>query len=164
MLTTKNNQSYYMPQPALFLSGEILKRANAQSISISNMSLQKLLFIANGVHLAQTGQPLITDPIEVWPYGPVVKSVYHEFKEYGNADIKKIPLVYSLSANKNLDPTEDQAVDFALEVAQKLNAIQLSNWTHLPESPWTKANEKHEKVISNDSMELFFKQFLNQPE
>ncbi len=153
-----------MPKSALFLSGEILKRANEQNIGISNMSLQKLLFIANGVHLAKTGEPLMIDPVEVWPYGPVMHSVYHEFKAYGNADIRKTPLIYSLTPNKEFNNDENQAIDFALEVAKKLNAIQLSNWTHLPGSPWTKAKENKEDFIANDSMKEYFTQFLNQPE
>lgn len=152
-----------MAQSAIFLSGEILKRAKEQNIEISNMSLQKLLFIANGLYLAKNGVPLIQEPIEVWPYGPVIKSVYQEFKTYGNAAIKQIPLSYSMNQHKELDKTADDVVEFALEVAKNLNAIQLSNWTHLPESPWTEAKRNNEKEISNDLMINYFKKFVNTP-
>ncbi|PWB27009.1 Panacea domain-containing protein [Flavobacterium sp. HTF] len=152
-----------MAQSAIFLSGEILKRAKEQNIEISNMSLQKLLFIANGLYLAKNGVPLIQEPIEVWPYGPVIKSVYQEFKTYGNAAIKQIPLSYSMNQHKELDKNADDVVEFALEVAKNLNAIQLSNWTHLPESPWTEAKRNNEKEISNDLMINYFKKFVNTP-
>lgn len=152
-----------MAQSALFLSGEILKRAKEQDIEISNMSLQKLLFIANGLYLAKNGVPLIQEPIEVWPYGPVIKNVYLEFKEYGNSAIKKIPLSYSLNQNTELDKATDDVIEFALEVAKNLNAIQLSNWTHLPESPWTEAKKNNEKEISNDLMSNYFEKFVNKP-
>ncbi|RZJ56200.1 MAG: DUF4065 domain-containing protein [Flavobacterium sp.] len=152
-----------MAQSAIFLSGEILKRAKEQNIEISNMSLQKLLFIANGLYLAKNGTPLIQEPIEVWPYGPVIKSVYQEFKTYGNSAIKQIPLSYSINQHKELDKAADDVVEFALEVAKNLNAIQLSNWTHLPESPWTEAKKKNEKEISNDLMINYFKKFVNKP-
>jgi uncharacterized phage-associated protein len=152
-----------MAQSAIFLSGEILKRAKEQNIEISNMSLQKLLFIANGLYLAKNGAPLIQEPIEVWPYGPVIKSVYQEFKSYGNSAIKQIPLSYSINQQKELDKATDDVIEFALEIAKNLNAIQLSNWTHLPESPWTEAKKNNEKEISNDLMINYFKKFVNKP-
>jgi uncharacterized phage-associated protein len=127
------------------------------------MSLQKLLFIANGLYLAKNGAPLIQEPIEVWPYGPVIKSVYQEFKAYGNSAIKQIPLSYSINQQKELDKATDDVIEFALEIAKNLNAIQLSNWTHLPESPWTEAKKNNEKEISNDLMINYFKKFVNKP-
>lgn len=153
-------KSMKMPKSALFISGEILKRGKEQGIGISNMSLQKLLFIANGAYLAKTGTSLINEPIEVWQYGPVVKTVYHEFKHYGNTDIKQIPLVYSLTADKNLDDTANEAIDFVIKIASELNAIQLSNWTHLPDSPWSKAKDAGQSSIPNNIMEEYFKQFI----
>ncbi|MDR1165980.1 MAG: DUF4065 domain-containing protein [Deltaproteobacteria bacterium] len=40
------------------------------------MKLQKLLYFAQGWHLAYFDFPLFEDPIEAWKYGPVVSSVY----------------------------------------------------------------------------------------
>lgn len=155
----------HMPKPALFISGEILKRGKEQGICISNMSLQKLLFIANGAYLAETGNPLINEPIEVWPYGPVVKNVYHAFKEYGNTEIQQLPaLYYLMTSDKNLDDTANEAIEFVLKVASKLDAIQLSNWTHLPGSPWSKANDLRKSIIPNEFMEEYFKQFIKTKE
>ncbi|WP_264538067.1 Panacea domain-containing protein [Flavobacterium sp. N1736] len=153
-----------MSKSPLFISGEILKRAKEQGLSISNMSLQKLLFIANGAYLAKTGNPLIDEPIEVWQFGPVVKSVYHEFKNYGSTDIKHIPSSNRLGEDKNLDATAEEALEFVLEVASKLDAIQLSNWTHLPDSPWSNAKEAGQNIISNEVMQGYFKQFIKKKE
>ena len=149
-----------MPESAIFLSGEILKRAKERDIQISNMSLQKLLFIANGAYLAKTGTPLVKESVEAWKHGPVIKSVYHEFKGYGNSEIKQLPLLYSLTPPKTLDNVAEQAIEFALKIGQQLNAIQLSNWTHLPDSPWSKARNENKEVIPNEYMGDYFKQFL----
>lgn len=150
-----------MSKPAAIIAGEILKRAKDKNIrGISNMSLQKLLFIANGLYTAKEGEPLISEPVEVWQYGPVINSVYHEFKGCGNSDIQTMPLLYSLTPNKELDKTAEQAIDFALKVAENLNAIQLSNWSHQPESPWTKAKENGETVISKELLKDYFKKFI----
>jgi len=149
-----------MSESAIYLSGEILKRAKEKGISISNMALQKLLFIANGAYLAKTGEPLIKEPVEVWGYGPVIKSVYHEFKGYGNSEIRQLPMLYSLTPTKSLNEVANQAIDFALKIGEQLNAIQLSNWTHLPDSPWSKAKKENQDIIPNEYMEEYFKQFI----
>ena len=49
---------------------------------ISNLKLQKLLYYAQGIHLALNGQPLYPERIEAWQHGPVVPEIYHAFKEY----------------------------------------------------------------------------------
>lgn len=43
---------------------------------MSGLRLQKLLYYAQGWHLAFTREPLFTDEIQAWRDGPVVKSVY----------------------------------------------------------------------------------------
>ena len=53
---------------------------------ISNLKLQKLLYFAQGHHLAKTGEPLFPDEIQAWAHGPVVPNVYQAFKHFeGNA-------------------------------------------------------------------------------
>lgn len=149
-----------MSQSAIYISGEILKRAKEQNISISNMSLQKLVFIANGAYLAKTGNSLINEPVEAWPYGPVIKSVYDEFKKYGNSEIKQLPFLYNLNLTNEFDESANQAIDFSLEIGKQLNAIQLSNWTHLPDSPWSKAINEKKSIIPKEYIEEYFKRFL----
>ena len=143
-----------MPHSALQISGEILKRAKEKGIEISNMKLQKLLYIANGIYLAQDGNPLIEEPIEVWPYGPVIKNVYHEFKNYGNQNITSLPLAYQFGNRVDFDKIAEESIDFSLDVADKLTAIQLSNWTHDDNSPWTKAQKNGDQIIKGEKISL----------
>ncbi|QSW87938.1 MULTISPECIES: type II toxin-antitoxin system antitoxin SocA domain-containing protein [Flavobacterium] len=151
-----------MPYSALFMSGKILERAQEEGEGISNMKLQKLLYIANGIYLVKHGTPLIEEPIKAWKYGPVVEKVYYEFKKYGNESIKEIPWEYQQYKSKvKLDEDAEEAVTFVLEVAKKLSAIQLSNWTHAENSPWTKAKLQKDSLISENDMKIFFEQFFN---
>lgn len=48
---------------------------------ISNLKLQKLCYYAQALHLALHGVPLFRDPVKAWPHGPVVPSLWHEYKE-----------------------------------------------------------------------------------
>ncbi|WP_291117666.1 Panacea domain-containing protein [Flavobacterium sp. UBA6135] len=149
-----------MPKSALFIAGEILKRAKELGLTISNMSMQKLLFIANGAYLAKTGNTLINEPVEVWQYGPVIRTAYHEFKDYGNTDIKGFPLAYTEATDKTIDETANEAIEFVVKIASELDALQLSNWTHLPDTPWSKAKECGHSIIPNKVMQEYFKQFI----
>ena len=55
--------------------------------NISNLKLQKLLYYAQGSFLAVTDKPLFEDNIVAWCHGPVVESVYHEYKSNGSNGI-----------------------------------------------------------------------------
>jgi uncharacterized phage-associated protein len=58
--------------------------------ALSNLELQKLLYIAHMFHLGQTGRPLIQGHFEAWDYGPVQPAVYHHVKVFGSSPIKNI--------------------------------------------------------------------------
>ena len=47
---------------------------------ISNLKLQKLLYYAQGFHLALYDQPLFPEAIEAWTHGPVVPDLYRHYK------------------------------------------------------------------------------------
>ena len=58
--------------------------------TISNLKLQKMLYYMQGFHLAFFDTPLFDDEIYAWQYGPVVPSVYNEYKRY-NAKAINLP-------------------------------------------------------------------------
>ena len=66
--------------------------------SISPMKIQKLVYYAHGWHLGVTDEPLIDEQIECWPYGPVVDSLFHQFKHYGSGPIRKPAVSSRLSS------------------------------------------------------------------
>jgi uncharacterized phage-associated protein len=43
---------------------------------LTHLKIQKMLYFAQGWHLAYFDVPLFEDPIEAWKYGPVVRPVY----------------------------------------------------------------------------------------
>lgn len=47
---------------------------------ISNLKLQKLLYYAQGIHLAVTGEILFEEDVLAWKSGPVVQEVYDMYK------------------------------------------------------------------------------------
>mgnify|MGYP002861256523 CR=1 FL=1 len=53
-----------------------------EEFDVTPLKLQKLLYYCQGYSLALTGKPAFPEVIEAWKYGPVVESVYQEYKKY----------------------------------------------------------------------------------
>lgn len=115
--------------------------------TISNLKLQKLLYYAQGFYLTLYDKPLFEEDIFAWDHGPVVKEVYHMYKEHGS---NGIPVEY-------IELSEyDNVKDFLNTIYKtygQFSAWKLREMTH-EESPWqeTKRNE----IITHEVMKHFF--------
>jgi len=93
---------------------------------ISNLKVQKLLYYAQGFHLAEFKEPFFNEDLIAWQYGPVVTDVYHNFKEYGSNPIPIFP-------DFTFDIFNAPQLELLKEVNQvfgQFSAIKLMNMTH----------------------------------
>ncbi|MCA6080406.1 MAG: DUF4065 domain-containing protein [Endomicrobium sp.] len=74
------------------------------TLEISHLKLQKLLFYCQAYHLSISGEPLFEDDILAWDYGPVVRSVYENYKKHDSSiiSVKKELKSEDISATSNL--------------------------------------------------------------
>src|ERR1700680_3484243 len=70
-----------MPFSAAAVANEFLRLAHRDNKPITPLKMQKLVYFAHGWHLALTGRPLLSEPIQAWEYGPVIPTIYKEFSE-----------------------------------------------------------------------------------
>lgn len=126
-------------------------------VLITNLMLNKLLYFAQGHHLAEYGKPLFGETIEAWKYGPVVPSVYRKYKPYGKGPIHNDGRFDC----RNL--FSDDAMSLLLDVAEyymDYSSSKLVALTHEQGSPWDKAFSGHEDerhlAIDEDDMRLYF--------
>jgi uncharacterized phage-associated protein len=121
---------------------------------VSNLKLQKLVYYAQGFHLAVFDRPLFDDPIEAWTHGPVVPDVYHHYKHHGSGSIP-------FPTDFNPDVFGQEQIELLNEVQQiygQYSAWRLREMTH-EEAPW-KNNYKAgamSLVIPKEEMLDFFK-------
>lgn len=118
---------------------------------ISNLKLQKLVYYAQGFHLALYDKPLFREPIVAWVHGPVVPQLYHKYKEYGSGPLPR-------PQDIDFSIYNDQTRDFLDEIYRdfgQFSAWKLRNMTH-EEPPWKKAAETKSE-ISHDSLKAYFK-------
>src|ERR1700751_2133393 len=115
------------------IANYFLSRSAAEGIPLTNLKLQKMVYLANGFYLALTDgeEPLLNERIETWPYGPVISNLYHSFKRFGNdviparmpisVELSNIPESHELSnlpVEVNFDPKARQALEFTWNAAK----------------------------------------------
>ena len=124
--------------------------------NISNLKLQKLVYYAQGFHLALYDKLLFSEPIEAWTHGPVVPALYRKYKDFGAGAIP-IPQDMDFSI---YDERTKELLDDIFNVFGQFSAWKLRNMTHT-EPPWKDASNCSDNLISHESMKEYFKTRLN---
>lgn len=177
-----------MPFAVNAVANYILDLGQRNGVEISPMKLQKLIYFSHGWHLAVTDKPLIDEQIEAWQYGPVVPTLFHDLKKYGNQSISE-PIMEYRNLNTEsvkewafevVEPSMDQGgtseelemakavIDKSWEEYGKLSAVRLSNMSHEVGGPWDKVmgmyggNPPKSTDIPESIMRDHFKKSLNQ--
>lgn len=133
----------------------ILRRAFLEKESVSPMKLQKLLYFIACEYQKRKGVPLFSEVFEVWKYGPVLRSVYDEFKSFGKNSITAYAQDaegISYIVDEATAPILRNAIDRIWDTFKSWDAIPLSNITHRDGSAWSIAYDNHQTVISNEQM------------
>lgn len=123
--------------------------------AITNLKVQKLLYYAQGFHLALFGEPLFGEPIEAWLHGPVVPDVYHEFKAHGAGSIPAPGEDFDYEA---IDPEIRQLLDDIYATYGQFSAWKLRDMTH-EEPPWKDTPQN--TVIPHEALTTYFRTQLD---
>lgn len=121
--------------------------------SITNLKLQKLLYYAQGLALALFRQPLFGDKIKAWAHGPVVSSVWGQYKEHAAAPI---PPAWETDFS-SLDGRARLVLERAYAEFGQFTGGHLRDMTH-NERPWleTWSEEDHNREIPPALLDEFF--------
>ena len=126
---------------------------------MTNLWLNKLMFFAQGHHLAKYGRPLFNESIEAWYYGPVISCVYQKYKVCGRNPIPTVDDDYSLA---NFTREEQLFLAEILREYGGYTAGALVSMTHRPDTPWSDAyNAGWNVEITQTAMKKFFSEPTN---
>ncbi len=78
------------PYNPIDVANYIVWRANELGKPVTHLKLQKLLYYVVAKYLQAHGEYLINENVVKWQYGPVIKSVYHQFKISGSLAITEL--------------------------------------------------------------------------
>lgn len=126
------------------IANYLLDYADAKKVSLSQISLLKLIYFCHGWYLFYRNQPLIKNEFEAWENGPVVRVVRDAFKHHGRERItsraEKLDLFTGeLSlATPELEPEDGQFIQDIFEAYQGYSPWALRDLTHDEGSPWDK--------------------------
>jgi uncharacterized phage-associated protein len=84
--TNRERRRGHMISP-LYAANNMIRRAYSQGINLTNLKLQKLLYLLYTKYYHETNGSLFPDRFEAWQYGPVLTAVYEIFKEEGSSPL-----------------------------------------------------------------------------
>lgn len=155
-----------LPENSLAVANYFINKANEEGVELTQMKLIKLVYIAHGWHLALKGEPLIDEGAQAWKYGPVIPSIYHAFKHYGNNQISQPGYIFTVDGLITPAIKDKSKIDFlnkVWDVYKDYNGLQLSTLTHQKNTPWdiiwnqNGGNKNDSQPISNKLIQDHYK-------
>ncbi|MFN2577495.1 MAG: Panacea domain-containing protein [Pyrinomonadaceae bacterium] len=142
------------------VANALLKLAKARGISLTNMQVQKLVYIAHGYSLAILHRPLVRQPVEAWRWGPVFEDLYHSLKRYGSGIVHEPINVINMDS---LTETHQKLLGTVLDAYARFSGPQLSTMTHKQGTPWAEVYKPgiSRLVIPNPTIERHYTELLN---
>jgi len=134
---------------------------------ITNKKLQKMMYYAQAWHLAIFDEPLFDGEFEAWVHGPVLPSLYQDYK-----DFKWHPIIIDeldeekfSAIKRKLGKEKLQYLEELIEEYFGLSAYELERLTHI-EEPWKKARsgispeQSSDNIIEQVWMKEYYSKFL----
>lgn len=135
----------------------------------THLELEKLVYFCYADYLCEHSEKLFTDKIYAFIHGPVVDSVYHEFRNCGydtisstddSGDSQVLSSVKTMPAKSRILFAKDgvkklQSIDKTLETYGNYTAGTLVGFTHREGSPWSRVDSSRMFQLISD--ELIFK-------
>ncbi len=121
---------------------------------LSNLKLQKMLYMADMNFVGQNGVRLLNEDFEAWDYGPVLPSLYQKCKAFGS---KPIPHVF-WGAQSITGTAEAKMLDLAWENLKSATPGQLVEATHSKLGAWVRRyvpGAKQIKILTPDMIEEY---------
>jgi len=135
---------------ANIIANEFITLAHQENKQLTNMQLQKLVYIAQGYNLALLNQCLYFNNTHAWQWGPVVPILYKKLQKYGSGIVVNL-----INIQEDLiSPIPAESKEIIGAVWSSYNSYtggQLSSITHQNDSPWSVTwAEKRFSVIPID--------------
>ena len=103
--------------------------------SLSNLEMQKLLYLSNMIYLGTHDKPLVSGHFEAWDLGPVHPVLYHKAKVFGARPVLNI----FRSVPGPQDETEECAtLDSTMDEMSSLSGPQLVSITPWDHGAWAR--------------------------
>ena len=137
-----------------YLASQSFVGDNKEREGITNLKLQKILYFAQAYYLSKLNKPLFSDSIEAWQYGPVIPSVYNQFKGKGSN-----PIICETD-DSTISENDKEILKNVWNTFGGYSASRLVDISHA-HSPWKEAYNSEEKEISHKAISEYYSTLLN---
>ena len=161
------NNTTYTPQ---HIANFFLSQKNH---NIDNLKLNKLLYISWGWISALTGREIFHEPIQAWRFGPVIPSVYHEFKKFGYDKINELSKIYQIWFDEKdsvhtpkIDKKDTELLSMMKRIYSQYHSFtanQLVQMTHAEGTPWKECyqEDNFNVEISKEKIKNYYKKLID---
>ncbi|WP_235589108.1 Panacea domain-containing protein [Tepidibacillus decaturensis] len=136
----------------------VVKYLLTNSVDITPLALQKLLYYSQGFYKAFTGVYLFHNNCEAWVHGPVFRSIYYKYKDHGYNPIEEEDYEYG---EIKLTTVEKELLDSIVRNFGCYSGKVLEKMTHA-EEPWRVTrtglndNEGSDRIIDKELIAKYF--------
>lgn len=142
------------------IANEFIRLAEEQGRQLTNMQLQKLVYIANGFSLAINDRPIYFEDTQAWQWGPVIPKLYKSLRKYGSSTVDE----YLETEDKVINGSqEDEIIKAVFDNYGHYTGAQLSSLTHQQNTPWHETwNNRQFSVINHDVIKKHYKELIGE--
>ena len=150
------------------------EQKSGKELSVGTVKLNKLVFITFGFISHFCDRYLFSEEIEAWRYGPVVPSLYHEFKHFGRTPISEgsyatfqvenqidfsIEIIAPVVDKKKEDEKVIKWMDRIFNSYGHLDAFALVDITHKIETPWSITYDgTKNKSVDREVIKIYYRE------
>lgn len=126
---------------ALNLANYMIGRGTVEDLT--PLKLQKMLYFVYGLYWKQNKKQLFNESFYAWDYGPVVKTVYDQFKSYKSNTITSPS---EPDWESKINDADKESLNKLIDEVGGLKATELVSMSHLTE-PW---QEAYRDILNNE--------------
>lgn len=134
---------------------------------ISQIHLQKIIYYIQAAFLVELRKKCFNEKILNWAYGPVVREVYDEFRDFGSNKINKVPSIVSVTVDddfnfiydykqynsSNIKKEDKDLIRKIVDIYSVIPPFELVEKTH-DEDPWY-FSERNSEILTR-SMQKYY--------
>lgn len=137
---------------AASIASRLLLAAEHDGQSLTNLQLQKLVFLVQSKELAERQVPAFKEPVQAWKNGPAIKPLYGMYKQYVDQPIAQVD-----ASPISVEPLPDETID-AIEDVWTLfggmTGVALWKLTHETGRVWGRHFRAGQRNIELPSAEI----------
>jgi uncharacterized phage-associated protein len=152
--------------PYRLIADYFIALSNEVQSPITNLKLQKLVYYAQAWNLAILKKELIQEDFQAWVHGPVIPSLYNDYRHFGWKPIIREDLGSGLAPIENeLAPDVKRVLSDVVYEYFALDAYELEKLTH-NEDPWIltrkglSKDEPSERIIDKRLIMDYYSKFV----